>query len=108
MLWTDPGEATGDDARSLGAGDANGVAHRLGGGESARTREGHAALVERVCAGAATDADAEVGEVSGEDMSPVIEIGIGGGAGSSNTTHRSSLPSQPTQRRWGLQTAGAL
>jgi len=25
VLWTDPGEATGDDARSLGAGDANGV-----------------------------------------------------------------------------------
>jgi len=87
VLWTDPGEATGGDARSLGAGDANGVARGLGGGESARTREGRATLAERVRAGAATDADAEVGEVSGEDVSPVIEIGTGGGAGSSNATH---------------------
>jgi len=64
--------------------------------------------MERVCAGAATDADAEVGEVSGKDVSPVIEISTGGGAGSSNVTHRSSSLSQPTQRRCGLQTAGAL
>jgi len=64
--------------------------------------------MERVRAGAATDADAEVGEVSGEDMSPVIEISTGGGMGSSNATHRSSSPSQPTQQRCGLRTAGAL
>ena len=55
----------------------------------------------------------KVGEDSGGEVSPVTEI-TGGGAGSSSSAHGPSsfaAPSQPTQRRRGLQSAdsaGAL
>jgi len=112
VLWTNPGEATGDVARSLGAGDANGVPRALGEGESAPTREGRAALAARVRAGAATGADAGAGEDSGGDVSSVTGIGTGGGAGSSNAAHGSSssaAPPQPTPTALGpADSAGTL
>jgi hypothetical protein len=112
VLRTDAGEATGDIARSLGAGDARGVTRGLGEGESAPTREVRAELAARVRAGAATDADAGAGGDSGGDVSSVTGIGTGGGAGSSNAAHGSSssaAPPQPTPTALGpADSAGAL
>lgn len=54
-----------DVARALGAGNGGGIMHGLGEGESTPTREVRTPLAARVCAGAATDADAGAGENSG-------------------------------------------
>src|SRR5258707_1213412 len=112
VLGTDAGEATGDIARSLGAGDASGVASGLEEDESAPTREVRAALAARGRAGAANDADARAGEDSGGDVSFVTGIGTGGGAGSSKAAHGSSssaAPPQPTPTALGpADSAGAL
>ena len=65
VIGANPGEVTRDIARSLGAGDANGVTRGLGEGESAPTREGCAVLAARVRTYAASGSDAGAGEDSG-------------------------------------------
>jgi hypothetical protein len=111
VLGIDAGEPAGDIARSLGAGDANGVASGLE-DESAPTRGVRAASAARGRAGAATDTDVRAGEESGGDVSSVTGIGTGGGAGSSKAAHGSSLsapPPQPTPTALGpAESAGAL
>ena len=61
VLGTEAGDVTGDVAHTLGAGDASGVARRLGEGESVPTREVRIKLATRVRAGDAMGANAEAG-----------------------------------------------
>ena len=105
VLGTEAGDVTGDVAHTLGAGDASGVARRLGEGESVPTREVRTKLATRVRAGDAMGANAEAGEKASRGVSSVTGIGTDGdpGAGSSNAAHGFSPPAAPPQPTDGVR-----
>jgi hypothetical protein len=89
-------KAAGDAARSLGAGDANGVARGLEGGDNIVTRGAFPTGVRSVRAGDAIDGGGGPVGIDG-DVSSVTGIGTGGDTGSSNAPQGSSLSAVAAQ-----------
>jgi hypothetical protein len=89
-------EAAGDAARSLGAGDASGVARGLEEGDSIATRGVFPTRVGSVRAGDAADGGGGPVGIDG-GVSSVTGIGTGEDTGSSNAPQGSSLSAASAQ-----------